>query len=34
MTLYMDITKMVNIKIKLIAFFAVKEGEAVQNQQK
>jgi len=29
MTLHMDITKMVNIEIKLIAFFLAEDGEAV-----
>ena len=30
----MDITKMVNTKIRLIIFFAAKYGEAVYSQQK
>ena len=30
----MDIHQMVNIKMRLIIFFAVKDGEALQSQQK
>jgi len=30
----MDITKMVNTKIRLIIFFAAKDGEALYSQQK
>ena len=33
-TLYMDITQMVNTEIRLIIFFAAKDGEALYNQQK
>jgi len=34
MTLHMDITRMVNTKIKLIVFFAGKDGKASYSQQK
>ena len=34
MTLYMDITRMVNTEIRLIIFFAAKDGEALYSQQK
>ena len=34
MTLHMDITKMVNIEIKLIAFFLAEDEEAVYSQRK
>ena len=36
MTLHMDITRwsLFNIKIRLIIFFAAKDGEALYNQQK
>ena len=30
----MDITEMVNTKIRLIIFFAAKEGEALYSEQK
>ena len=30
----MDITRMVNTKIRLIIFFAAKDGEALYSQQK
>ena len=30
----MDITKMVNTEIRLITFFAAKDGEALYSQQK
>ena len=30
----MDITQMVNIEIRLIIFFAAKDGEALNSQQK
>ena len=33
-TLHMDITKMVNTEIRLIMFFANKDGEALYSQQK
>ena len=33
-TLYMDITRMVNTEIRLIIFFAAKDGEAQHSQQK
>ena len=33
-TLHMDITRMVNTKIRLIIFFAAKDGEALYSQQK
>ena len=33
-TLRMDITQMVNTKIRLIIFFAAKDGEALYHQQK
>ena len=33
-TLYMDITRMVNTEIRLIIFFAAKDGEALYSQQK
>ena len=33
-TLYMDITRMVNTDIRLIIFFAAKDGEALYSQQK
>ena len=33
-TLHMDITMMVNTKIRLIIFFAAKDGEALYSQQK
>ena len=32
-TLHMDITKMVNTEIRLIIFFAAKDGEALYSQQ-
>ena len=34
MTLHMDITRKVNIEIRLITFFATKDGEAPYSQQK
>ena len=34
MTLHMDITKMVNIETKLVAFFVAEDGEAVYSQWK
>ena len=33
-TLHMDITKIVNTEIRLIIFFAAKDGEALYSQQK
>ena len=33
-TLHMDISRMVNTEIRLIIFFAVKDGEALYSQQK
>ena len=33
-TLHMDINQMVNTKIRLIIFFAAKDGEALYSQQK
>ena len=33
-TLHMDITKMVNTEIRLIIFFAAKDGEALYSQEK
>ena len=33
-TLHMDITRWANTKIKLIIFFAVKDGESLYSQQK
>ena len=33
-TLHMDITQMVNNKIRLIMFFAAEDGEALYSQQK
>ena len=33
-TLHMDVTQMVNTKIRLIIFFATKGGEALYSQQK
>ena len=33
-TLHVDITKMVNTEIRLIIFFAAKNGEALYSQQK
>ena len=32
--LYMDITRCVNTEIRLIVFFAAKDGEALYSQQK
>ena len=34
MTLHMDITRKVNIEIRLIIFFAAEDGEAPYSQQK
>ena len=34
MTLHMNITEMVSMKIRLIIFFAAKDGEALYSQQK
>ena len=34
MTLHMDITKIVNIEIELIAFFVAEDGEAFYSQWK
>ena len=34
MTLQVDITQMVNMKIRLIIFFAAKDGEVLYSQQK
>jgi len=34
MTLHMDITRKVNIEIRLITFFATEDGEAPYSQQK
>ena len=33
-TLHMDITRLVNTKIRLVIFFAAKDGEALYSQQK
>ena len=33
-TLHMDITQMLNTEIRLIIFFAAKDGEALYSQQK
>ena len=33
-TLHMDITRWVNTEIRLIIFFATKDGEALYSQQK
>ena len=34
MTLHMDITRTVNVEIRLIIFFAAEDGEALYSQQK